>query len=74
MVSGRSDPKATEQELVHGIPAFLDQLIETLKVEQSSEALNNSLTGAIYFLGDSRLNRLFGITAMSARPRQQSCP
>jgi hypothetical protein len=34
---------ATEHELVHGIPAFLDQLIETLKVEQSSQALDNSL-------------------------------
>jgi hypothetical protein len=43
MVGSRSDPKATEEELVHGIPAFLEQLIETLKVEQSSEALNNSL-------------------------------
>jgi hypothetical protein len=42
-VCSRSDPKATEHELVHGIPAFLDQLIETLKVEQSSQALNSSL-------------------------------
>jgi len=42
-VGSRSDLKATEHELVHGIPAFLDQLIETLKVEQSSQALNNSL-------------------------------
>jgi hypothetical protein len=44
MVGGRSDPKPTEEELVHGVPTFLDQLIETLKVEQSSEALNNSFT------------------------------
>jgi hypothetical protein len=43
MVGSRSDPKATEDELVHGVPTFLDQLIETLKVERSSEALNNSL-------------------------------
>ena len=42
MVGGRSDTTTTEQ-LVHGIPVFLDQLIETLKVEQSSQALNNSL-------------------------------
>jgi hypothetical protein len=43
MVRGRSDPTATEQELVHGIPTFLDQLIETLKIERSSQALNNPL-------------------------------
>ena len=44
MVGSRSNPKATEDELVHGIPTFIDQLIETLKVEQSSESQNNSLT------------------------------
>src|ERR1700692_4728412 len=44
MVGSRSDPKATEDELVHGIPTFLDQLIETLKVEQSSESQDNPLT------------------------------
>lgn len=44
MVGSRSDPKATEDELVHGIPTFLDQLIETLTLEQSSEPKNNSLT------------------------------
>ncbi len=36
MVMGRSDAKATEHELAHGIPTFLDQLIKTLTVEQSS--------------------------------------
>ena len=36
MVSKRSDPKPTEEELVHGIPTFLDQLIETLTTEQTS--------------------------------------
>jgi signal transduction histidine kinase len=36
MVATRSVPKVTEQELVHGIPIFLDQLIETLTIEQSS--------------------------------------
>jgi signal transduction histidine kinase len=39
MVANRSDPKTTEIELVHGIPVFLDQLIETLMSEQTSEAL-----------------------------------
>ena len=43
-VGGRSDPKATEDELIHGIPTFLDQLIETLKVEQGAESQSNPLT------------------------------
>jgi hypothetical protein len=44
MVGGRSDPKATQAELVHGIPIFLDQLIETLTLEQSSEPQDKSLS------------------------------
>ena len=44
MVGGRSDPKATEEELVHGIPTFIDQLIETLTLEQSLEPQNKSLS------------------------------
>jgi len=35
----RSAPKATDAELTHGIPAFLDQLIKTLQVEQTSEPM-----------------------------------
>jgi hypothetical protein len=35
MVGSRSDPKATQEELAHGIPMFLDQLIETLAHEQA---------------------------------------
>src|SRR5580693_5845427 len=44
MVGGRSDPKATDEELAHGIPIFLDQLIETLTIEQTSESRDKSLT------------------------------
>jgi len=35
----RSAPKATDAELTHGIPAFLNQLIKTLRVEQTSEPM-----------------------------------
>jgi signal transduction histidine kinase len=41
MVANRSEPKAADHELAHGIPIFLDQLITTLTVEQSSEPLPN---------------------------------
>jgi signal transduction histidine kinase len=35
-VANRSDPKVTDEELAHGIPMFLDQLIETLARERPS--------------------------------------
>jgi signal transduction histidine kinase len=38
-VSKRLAPRVSNAELVHGIPSFLDQLIKTLQVEQSSEPL-----------------------------------
>jgi hypothetical protein len=44
MVGSRSDPKATEDELVHGIPTFLDQLIETLTLAQRSEPQDKPLS------------------------------
>jgi signal transduction histidine kinase len=36
-VARRAPPGATQGELMHGIPLFLDQLIKTLQVEQTSE-------------------------------------
>jgi hypothetical protein len=44
MVGGRSEPKATADELAHGIPTFLDQLIETLTLEQALESQNSPLS------------------------------
>jgi len=47
MVIGRSESKATEHELAHGIPIFLDQLIKTLSIEQSARPPDTrSLSGA----------------------------
>ena len=40
-VARRPAPAATEVELQHGIPLFLDQLIKTLRVEQTSEPLRS---------------------------------
>jgi signal transduction histidine kinase len=36
-VSQRPRPKAIAEELKHGVPRFLDQLIKTLRVEQTSD-------------------------------------
>ena len=33
----RRAPKATDVELEHGIPLFLDQLVKTLRVERTAE-------------------------------------
>ena len=38
-VAKRLAPKAANAELVHGIPRFLDQLIKTLQVEQTSQPM-----------------------------------
>jgi signal transduction histidine kinase len=40
-VARRFAPKAAPAELEHGIPRFLDQLIKTLQVEQTSEPLRS---------------------------------
>jgi signal transduction histidine kinase len=37
----RRAPKVTDAELEHGIPLFLDQLIKTLKIEQSADPLQS---------------------------------
>lgn len=40
-VAQRRAPKATDAELEHGIPLFLEQLIKTLRIEQSAEPMQS---------------------------------
>jgi signal transduction histidine kinase len=40
-VAQRSAPRVTHAELTHGIPLFLDQLIKTLQVEQTSDPMRS---------------------------------
>ena len=40
-VAKRLAPKVADSELAHGIPSFLDQLIKTLQVEQTSEPMES---------------------------------
>jgi signal transduction histidine kinase len=42
MVASRSQHKLTDTTLAHGIPIFLDQLIETLTAEEGSEPFEHS--------------------------------
>ena len=37
----RREPRATDAELEHGIPLFLDQLIKTLKMEQTADPMQS---------------------------------
>lgn len=37
MVANRSEPKATDAEIAHGIPLFFNQIIETLRLEQTDQ-------------------------------------
>jgi signal transduction histidine kinase len=43
MVASRSELKLTDNRPGHGIPIFLDQLIETLTIEQASEPLKKRM-------------------------------
>jgi signal transduction histidine kinase len=40
-VAKRASPQVTANELNHGVPFFLDQLIKTLKVEQSAQPMDS---------------------------------
>lgn len=40
-VAKRLAPKGADKELAHGVPSFLDQLIKTLEVEQTSEPMRS---------------------------------
>src|ERR1700727_498803 len=44
-VTSRSEPKPAEDDLPHGIPIFLDQLIETLITERASHSVRGSAEG-----------------------------
>src|SRR5580698_659483 len=45
MVASRSEGQSTDDGLAHGIPIFLDQLIETLSAEKASESLRGRAEG-----------------------------
>jgi hypothetical protein len=82
-VAQRPAPKATADELEHGIPLFLDQLIKTLRVEQTTEPMRSrkvsgpagggkaeselSEIGESCYSAGSRLSRWFTTMAISAR-------
>jgi signal transduction histidine kinase len=60
MVASRSYPKVTDKELAHGIPMFLEQLIETLALEQASALQDHALQGSN---GHAKFSSVLGATA-----------
>jgi signal transduction histidine kinase len=47
MAASRAEPKAAGNELAHGVPIFLDQLVETLSIEQASEPLRRRMASDV---------------------------
>ena len=57
-VAQRRAPRATDAELEHGIPLFLDQLTRTLRVEQSAEPMRSRMvSGAAGAGGGSEMGQ-----------------
>jgi signal transduction histidine kinase len=61
-VAKRFAPKAAVAELSHGVPRFLDQLIKTLQVEQTSEPLQSRRVSGPS--GGGRALSEIGVTAL----------
>jgi hypothetical protein len=47
MVASRSEPKAAGNDLAHGVPIFLDQIVEALTIEQASEPLRSRMASDV---------------------------
>jgi signal transduction histidine kinase len=59
----RRAPKATDAELEHGIPLFIDQLIKTLRVEQTSQPMLSRKVSGPEGGGQPTLSEISGTAA-----------
>jgi signal transduction histidine kinase len=66
-VAQRLAPKPTGAELEHGIPLFLDQLIKTLRVEQSAEPMRSRRVSGPEGGGPPALSEIGETAALHAR-------
>ena len=70
-VATRSVPPPTDAEIDHGVPVFLDQLMDALRLgltQARTLAEAQSCTGMTCCFRDSRCHRSFTIMAMSVSP------
>jgi signal transduction histidine kinase len=63
----RRAPKATDAEIEHGIPHFLDQLIKTLEVEQGSQPMRSRDVSGESGGGGSVLSEIGATAALHGR-------
>jgi signal transduction histidine kinase len=70
-VSQRSAPKVTPAELTHGIPLFLDQLIKTLAVEQTSDPMLSRKVSGPAGGGSPMLSEMGAAAALHGRELMQ---
>jgi signal transduction histidine kinase len=66
-VARRSAPRVTPAELTHGIPLFLDQLIKTLQVEQTSEPMRSRKVSGPAGGGGPELSEMGAAAALHGR-------
>src|SRR4029079_19023302 len=66
-VAQRPVPVATDAELAHGIPLFLDQLIKTLRMEQTSEPMRSRKVSGPSGGGTPVLSEIGGTAARHGR-------
>ena len=62
-VANRASPLATPDEIDHGIPFFLDQLIRTLKVEQTAYPMESRRVSGAAGGGNQGLSELGDVAA-----------
>src|SRR6185503_15318932 len=70
-VARRSAPRVTEAELAHGIPLFLDQLIKTLQVEQTSDPMLSRKVSGPAGGGGAVLSEMGAAAALHGRELMQ---
>jgi signal transduction histidine kinase len=70
-VARRSAPRVTEAELTHGIPLFLEQLIETLQVEQTSDPMSSRKVSGPAGGGPPVLSEMGAAAALHGRELMQ---
>ena len=66
-VAKRASPEATPDELDHGVPFFLDQLIKTLKMEQSADPMQSRKVSGAAGGGRPALSELGEMAALHGR-------
>jgi signal transduction histidine kinase len=59
-VAQRDAPKGSPEELEHGIPLFLDQLIKTLRVEETADPIESRKVSGAAGGGDSESSEIGG--------------